>query len=700
MNHMYHSIIFFVSHVLFCSLVFAAEPFQIASQGFFSAGGTVTEPVPGKYDPTKNWLDQTRAGNTAHIDHANVLFQQPVKADAAPVVFLHGYGQSRLGWMGTPDGRPGWSDFFLRKGHPVFLVDQPRRGEAGATAKMSSDGFLDAWGADSKGYKPGDQAWYTHFRIGRVLPERYVGSQFPEGEAALNQFLRQGTPNTGDYDETLFGKTLGDVLAEVRARTGRKSVYVTHSQGGRVGWATPVENIAAIVAVEPGGTPAKGSAQYKALLLAKVPIILYFGDYIDNGPEDIQSTAFWRSVRDQARAFASAYRADGGDATVVDLPAAGFHGNSHFLFQEKNSDSIAEHIENWLRDRNLTASMIDRSKNKETQTMGGTVLTSIDNARARLGAAVARGDQTALAAALEDGFAAGMTVNEAKELIGQLYAYCGFPRALNAAATLMKTVQKHAAGGDPVAVGAAPGPMSKGASKDFGTANQTKLCGGPVKGPLFDFHPQLDEYLKAHLFGDIFARDNVSWRTRELVTVAALAARPETAPQCASHVRVAQLNGVSPAETDAILALVRFSTPATMPPPDWSAFPIGEPNVAFANYFIGNSFLAPLSREQVGMAIVTFAPGCRNNWHIHHASKGGGQILTCTAGRGYVQFWGEPAREMKPGDTVNIPAGVKHWHGAAPDSWFQHIAVEVPCEGRRNEWLEPVDDKSYHDAAK
>ena len=125
------------------------------------------------------------------------------------------------------------------------------------------------------------------------------------------------------------------------------------------------------------------------------------------------------------------------------------------------------------------------------------------------------------------------------------------------------------------------------------------------------------------------------------------------------------------------------------------AFPIGTPNDAFAKYFIGQSYLAPLSTEQVGVYNVTFEPGCRNNWHVHHAKNGGGQILVCVAGRGLYQEWGKPAQELRPGDVVNIPAGVKHWHGAAPDSWFSHLAVEVPGEETSNEWLEPVDDEEY-----
>ena len=124
-------------------------------------------------------------------------------------------------------------------------------------------------------------------------------------------------------------------------------------------------------------------------------------------------------------------------------------------------------------------------------------------------------------------------------------------------------------------------------------------------------------------------------------------------------------------------------------------FPIGEPNDGFAQYFSGRSFLAPISTSQVGIFNVTFEPGCRNNWHIHHAKSGGGQILVCVAGRGYYQVEGKEAIEMKPGDCINIPTGVKHWHGAAPDEWFSHLAIEVPGENGSNEWLEPVSDEEY-----
>lgn len=126
-----------------------------------------------------------------------------------------------------------------------------------------------------------------------------------------------------------------------------------------------------------------------------------------------------------------------------------------------------------------------------------------------------------------------------------------------------------------------------------------------------------------------------------------------------------------------------------------SIFPKGEPNTAFEKYFIGNSYLKMLSTEQVTIANVTFEPGCRNNWHIHHAESGGGQILLCTNGTGWYQEYGKKPRMLMPGDVVNIPAGVKHWHGASKDSEFVHIAIEVPGENGHTEWCEPVSDEEY-----
>lgn len=235
---------------------------------------------------------------------------------------------------------------------------------------------------------------------------------------------------------------------------------------------------------------------------------------------------------------------------------------------------------------------------------------------------------------------------------------------------------------------------------------------------LGDFAPEFARLNDDVLFGEVWSReDKLSLRDRSLVTVVALMAQGLTDSSFKYHLLSAKNNGITKTEIAEILTHAAFYAGW---PKAWAAFrmatevwtdetvddakaehensmvfPIGEPNDGFAQYFIGQSYLAPLSTSQVGIFNVTFEPGCRNNWHVHHADKGGGQILVCVAGRGYYQEWGKPAQELHPGDVVNIPVGVKHWHGAAPDSWFSHLAVEVPGENGSNEWLEPVTDEVY-----
>ena len=235
---------------------------------------------------------------------------------------------------------------------------------------------------------------------------------------------------------------------------------------------------------------------------------------------------------------------------------------------------------------------------------------------------------------------------------------------------------------------------------------------------LGDFAPKFAELNDDVLFGEVWNReDKLSLRDRSLVTVTALMAQGLTDSSFKYHLESAKKNGITREEIAEILTHAAFYAGW---PKAWAAFrmakdvwgeesaedamtkhaasmifPIGTPNDGFAQYFSGRSFLAPVSKEQVGIFNVTFEPGCRNNWHIHHAKSGGGQILICVAGRGYYQEWGKDAVELLPGDVVNIPVGVKHWHGAAPDSWFSHLAVEVPGEEASNEWLEEVNDTDY-----
>ena len=221
------------------------------------------------------------------------------------------------------------------------------------------------------------------------------------------------------------------------------------------------------------------------------------------------------------------------------------------------------------------------------------------------------------------------------------------------------------------------------------------------------------------LFGQVWSReDKMSLRDRSLITVVSLLSQGLTDTSFVHHLEAAKANGITKTEIAEIITHAAFYAGW---PKAWAAFrlakeiwndetngtdekalheksmifPIGQPNDAFAQYFSGQSYLLPISKEQVGIFNVTFEPGCRNNWHIHHAKSGGGQLLICTAGSGWYQEEGKEAVSLEPGMVVTIPAEVKHWHGAKADSWFSHIAVEVPGEETRNEWCEPVDDEAY-----
>lgn len=322
------------------------------------------------------------------------------------------------------------------------------------------------------------------------------------------------------------------------------------------------------------------------------------------------------------------------------------------------------------------------------QVMAMDILSKKEENIVRVAAFAAAGDQQKLKTALADGLDSGVSVNEFKEILVQVYAYCGFPRSLNALGTFMGLLGERG-GGDKI--GNAPSPAPSGSSLDFGAKNQTKLVGREVKGALFDFAPAIDQYLKAHLFGDIFARDNLDWRTRELATIAMLAAMDGVEPQLNAHIAIGKNNGVSDAQAARILEIVENDVRGKS---NTSPFAFGEENTAYAKYFSGKSYLARLAKEKelgVPLANVTFEPKCRNNWHSHT----GGQILIAVGGRGFYQEKDKPARELKAGDIVEIAPNVVHWHGAAPDSWFSHLAIECNPQTNKNTWIDPVSDEEY-----
>ena len=233
---------------------------------------------------------------------------------------------------------------------------------------------------------------------------------------------------------------------------------------------------------------------------------------------------------------------------------------------------------------------------------------------------------------------------------------------------------------------------------------------------LGELAPKFAELNDDVLFGQVWSReDKMSLRDRSLITISALMAGG-LFPQLKSHFILGKKHGVTKQEAIEIVTQLAFYCGW---PKAWSAFELikevygneqekeehggifgqGEPNVNFAQYFVGNSYLKPLTdpkQTSVFMANVTFEPGCRNNWHIHHSTNGGGQILICVDGEGWYQEEGKEPVSLKPGMVITIPANVKHWHGAKKDSWFSHIAVEVPGTDTSNEWCEKVIDEEYN----
>ena len=234
---------------------------------------------------------------------------------------------------------------------------------------------------------------------------------------------------------------------------------------------------------------------------------------------------------------------------------------------------------------------------------------------------------------------------------------------------------------------------------------------------LGEFAPEFAHLNDDILFGEVWNGGEIDVKTRCIITVVSLMASGITDSSLLYHLQNAKAHGVTKEE---IAGIITHAAMYVGWPKGWAVFrlakevwtqdsealtekdryqgsiffPIGEEN-PYGEFFVGKSYLAPLSTEQVPVFNVTFEPGCRNNWHIHKASGGGGQMLICVGGRGYYQEWGSDARELLPGDIVNIPANVKHWHGAAPDSWFSHLAIEVAGDETSTQWLEAVSDEAY-----
>ena len=316
---------------------------KIAEQGSFAVGGRVLT---------------DSLGRNYHGDHAYVFYQVPANAKKYPLVFAHGVGQFSKTWETTPDGREGFQNIFLRKGFPVYLVDQPRRGNAGrGTETVTITPVFD------------EETWFNRFRVG-IWPNYFEGVQFSRDPEALNQYFRQMTPTLGTADFDIYS----DAYAALFDKIG-PAVFVTHSQGGPVGWQTllKTENIKGIVSFEPGGNipfpegqvPEEGkvitlSGKTEALPVpmdvfmeyTKIPIIVYYGDNLpktDERPEIYE----WTRRLHLMRQWAEMLNKLGGDVTVVHLPEVGLYGNTHFPMSDLNNAEVAELLKEWLHEKKL-----------------------------------------------------------------------------------------------------------------------------------------------------------------------------------------------------------------------------------------------------------------------------------------------------------------------------------------------------------
>jgi hypothetical protein len=328
------------------------SPLIIEKQGSFTVGGTVLT-NPGTFDP----YNQTPVGQTFHGDHAYAFYQIPVNARQFPLVMWHGKGQFSKTWETTPDGREGYQNIFLRRGFAVYVIDQPRRGDAGRSTLPIAITPT-----------PDEQGWFCTFRLG-IWPNFFPNVQFSHDSEALNQYFRQMTPDTGPIDIDVTS----DAVAALFSKIG-PGILVTHSHSGGMGWRTAIKsrNVRAIVAYEPGsnfifpngevappmpssgGTlEAVGVPLSEFMMLTKIPIIIFYGDNIPEQPLANPGQDQWRVRLAMARLWRDAVNRRGGDVTVVHLPEIGIRGNTHFPFSDLNNIQIADLMSEWLNKKGL-----------------------------------------------------------------------------------------------------------------------------------------------------------------------------------------------------------------------------------------------------------------------------------------------------------------------------------------------------------
>lgn len=334
-----------------------AQNITIAKQGHFSVGGQTIQ-RPGAYDNQKfvGWATQEETGQSYRADHAFVDFQIPADRKKLPLVYVHGFGGSGVSWQMTPDGRDGFATLMLRRGWSSYVVDLPGRGRAGRTSATAT-------------VKPvaDEMFWFDIWRIG-IWPNYNKGVQFPKDSVSLSQFFREMTPDISDHRQDI------PALGALAGRVG-DHILVTHSAGGFPGWMSAMQNkeVKGVVSYEPGSfvfpegevpAPINGLTggvsgipvppeQFEQL--TKIPLVLYFGDYIPETPSQNLGDENWRVRLQMARKFVETINKHGGNATLIELPKIGVYGNTHFLMQDLNNDELADLLDRWLIKNNFNS---------------------------------------------------------------------------------------------------------------------------------------------------------------------------------------------------------------------------------------------------------------------------------------------------------------------------------------------------------
>ena len=324
----------------------------LKEQGSFAVGGSVIS-SQGEFNP----YTRTPEGQTFHGDHAYIVYQIPDKARKLPLVFWHGFGQFSKTWETTPDGREGFQNIFLKRKFGIYLINQPRRGNAGrSTVEATITPTTD------------EQEWFGTFRLG-VWPDFFEGVQFDKSKETLNQYFRQMTPNIGSFDTEVITSAISELFNKIG-----KGILVTHSQSGGFGWLTAInnDNVKAIASYEPGSgflfpegevpapiqssagpLSANGISMDDFMKLTKIPIIIYYGDFIPEQPSDNPGADGWRSRLEMAKLWRDVVNKYGGDVTLIHLPEIGITGNTHFPFSDLNNVEIANLLSDWLKEKGL-----------------------------------------------------------------------------------------------------------------------------------------------------------------------------------------------------------------------------------------------------------------------------------------------------------------------------------------------------------